>query len=225
MLSQAAQDYLKEIYKIQKASDPSISVNTSAIAAKMDVAAASVTNMVKKLAALKLVRHTPYQGVELTSAGVQIALEILRHHRLLELYLAKTLGYGWDRVDAEADKLEHVISEEFEDRIDEALGHPTTDPHGSPIPTKEGNIPEENVFPLSGVQTDQRAVIRQVNDQSPEMLRYMESLGLTPEIMVEVLEQAPFGGPLLVRVNGGKKHSLGLEVARHIYVSLESTGS
>ncbi len=221
MLSQAAQDYLKEIYKIQDASAPNVSVNTSAIAEKMDVAAASVTNMIKKLAVLKLVRHTPYQGVELTPAGIQIALEVLRHHRLIELYLTKTLGYDWDQVDAEADKLEHVISEEFEDRIDAALGYPTTDPHGSPIPTKGGNILEERGLPLSGLRKNRPAAIRHVSDQSPGMLRYMASLGLKPGVEVEVLEQAPFGGPLLVRVDGGKEHALGLEVARYIYLSVE----
>ena len=196
-------------------------MNTSAIAEKMDVAAASVTNMIKKLAVLKLVRHTPYQGVELTPAGIQVALEVLRHHRLIELYLTKTLGYEWDQVDAEAEKLEHVISEEFEDRIDAALGYPTTDPHGSPIPTKEGNVLEERGLPLSGLQKNRPAAIRHVSDRSPEMLRYMASLGLKPGVEVEVLEKAPFSGPLLVRVDGGKEHALGLDVARHIYLSVE----
>ncbi len=220
MLSQAAQDYLKEIYKLQKGRNPVPSVNTSMISEVMNVAAASVTNMVKKLAEIKLVQHTPYQGVELTPAGEAIALEIIRHHRLLEVYLADALGYRWDEVDAEADRLEHVISEEFEDRIDKALGYPTIDPHGAPIPTKDGSIEQENDQRLSRIEAGQTVTIRQVSDQSSEMLRYMASLGLRPGVEVMVKERAPFNGPLLVRVDRKSEHSLGLEVADHIYVTL-----
>lgn len=220
MLSQAAQDYLKEIYKLQKGRNPVPSVNTSMISEVMNVAAASVTNMVKKLAEIKLVQHTPYQGVELTPAGEAIALEIIRHHRLLEVYLADALGYQWDEVDAEADRLEHVISEEFEDRIDKALGYPTIDPHGAPIPTKDGAIEQENDQLLSRIEAGQTVTIRQVSDQSSEMLRYMASLGLRPGVEVMVKERAPFNGPLLVRVDRKSEHSLGLEVADHIYVTL-----
>ena len=201
MLSQAVQDYLKEIYKLQKGRNPVPSVNTSMISEVMNVAAASVTNMVKKLAEIKLVQHTPYQGVELTPAGEAIALEIIRHHRLLEVYLADALGYRWDEVDAEADRLEHVISEEFEDRIDRALGYPTIDPHGAPIPTKDGAIEQENDPRLSRIEAGQTVTIRQVSDQSSEMLRYMASLGLRPGVEVMVKERAPFNGPLLVRVD------------------------
>lgn len=220
MLSQAVQDYLKEIYKLQKGRNPVPSVNTSMISEVMNVAAASVTNMVKKLAEIKLVQHTPYQGVELTPAGEAIALEIIRHHRLLEVYLADALGYRWDEVDAEADRLEHVISEEFEDRIDRALGYPTIDPHGAPIPTKDGSIEQENDPRLSRIEAGQTVTIRQVSDQSSEMLRYMASLGLRPGVEVMVKERAPFNGPLLVRVDRKSEHSLGLEVADHIYVTL-----
>ncbi len=220
MLSQAAQDYMKEIYKLQKGRNPVASVNTSLISEKMKVAAASATNMVKKLAEMKLLRHTPYQGVELTPAGEAVALEVIRHHRLLELYLADALGYQWDEVDAEADRLEHVISEEFEDRIDEALGYPTTDPHGAPIPTKDGDIEQRDYHRLTEIQVGRTAVIRQVSDQSAEMLRYMASLGLRPSVQVEVKSRAPFNGPLLVKVDGEIEHSLGLEVADHIYVAL-----
>ncbi|MCZ6632790.1 MAG: metal-dependent transcriptional regulator [bacterium] len=218
MIGQAAQDYLKVIYKLQKGREPRTSVNTSTIAEQMDVAAASTTNMVKKLAEMKLLQHTPYQGVKLTDAGEKIALEIIRHHRLLELYLSEALGYGWDEVDAEADRLEHVISEEFEDRIDKMLGHPTIDPHGDPIPTKDGNIAKGDYWQLSQVESGQTVVIRQVNDQSSEMLRYLESLGLKPKVTVEVLDRAPFNGPLQVRVGEGKEVALGLEVADQVYV-------
>ncbi|MBQ35174.1 MAG: DtxR family transcriptional regulator, partial [Gemmatimonadaceae bacterium] len=135
MLSEAVQDYLKSIYKLGRSPEVETMVSTTLIAERMGVSAASATNMIKKLAEMRLLEHRPYQGVVLTPAGVKIALEIVRHHRLLELYLRQALGYDWDAVDAEADRLEHAISEDFEDRIDEALGYPTVGAHGEPIPT------------------------------------------------------------------------------------------
>ncbi|MBB29834.1 MAG: DtxR family transcriptional regulator [Gemmatimonadetes bacterium] len=220
MLSQAAQDYIKSIYKLQNGHEPVESVNTSLIAEKMEVAAASATNMVKKLAELNLLQHTPYRGVELTEAGREVALEILRHHRLIELYLSKALGYRWDEVDAEADRLEHVISEEFEDKIDEVLGFPTTDPHGAPIPTKEGDIERFDYQRLTDVTEGKSVVIGQVNDQDPEMLRYMASLGLRPGVEIEVRKKAPFNGPIEIQLSGGERQALGVEVAGHIFVTL-----
>lgn len=217
-LSHAAQDYLKSIYKLQHGHTSNGSVNTTALSDNMGLAAASVTNMVKKLAEMGLVRHTPYRGMALTDAGEKIALEVLRHHRLLERYLVETLGYSWDEVDAEADRLEHVISENFEDRIDEAMGFPTTDPHGDPIPTKDGNINSEDTRPLSEVNAGSRVRIRTVSDQDPEMLRYMEGLGLMPSALVEVQEKAPFDGPLLLSVIPGAVHAVGLQVAAQIFV-------
>ena len=220
MLSQAAQDYIKSIYKLQNGHEPVESVNTSLIAEKMEVAAASATNMVKKLAELNLLQHTPYRGVELTEAGREVALEILRHHRLIELYLSKALGYRWDEVDAEADRLEHVISEEFEDKIDEVLGFPTTDPHGAPIPTKEGDIERFDYLRLTDVAEGKSVVIGQVNDQDPEMLRYMASLGIRPGVEIEVRKKAPFNGPIEIQLSGGERQALGVEVAGHIFVTL-----
>ena len=220
MLSQAAQDYIKSIYKLQNGHEPVESVNTSLIAEKMEVAAASATNMVKKLAELNLLQHTPYRGVELTETGREVALEILRHHRLIELYLSKALGYRWDEVDAEADRLEHVISEEFEDKIDEVLGFPTTDPHGAPIPTKEGDIERFDYQRLTDVAEGKSVVIGQVNDQDPEMLRYMASLGIRPGVEIEVREKAPFNGPIEIQLSGGERQALGVEVAGHIFVTL-----
>ena len=220
MLSQAAQDYIKSIYKLQNGHEPVESVNTSLIAEKMEVAAASATNMVKKLAELNLLQHTPYRGVELTEAGREVALEILRHHRLIELYLSKALGYRWDEVDAEADRLEHVISEEFEDKIDEVLGFPTTDPHGAPIPTKEGDIERFDYQRLTDVAEGKSVVICQVSDQDPEMLRYMASLGLRPGVEIEVRKKAPFNGPIEIQLSGGERQALGVEVAGHIFVTL-----
>lgn len=219
MISQAAQDYLKAIYKLLNGRNAVPSVNTSMVAEMMDVAAASATNMVKKLAEMKLVKHTPYQGVELTDTGEKVALEVIRHHRLLELYLSEVLGYDLDKVDAEADRLEHVISEEFEDRIDKVLGYPTVDPHGAPIPSKDGEITFGNYRPLSEVEVGERVQIRQVSDRSAEMLRYMGSMGLKPNVEIEVKERAPFNGPMEIVVDNVDQYSLGLEVANHIYVS------
>ncbi len=221
MLSQAIEDYLKFIYKLQHNGNPEQRVTTSVIAERLGVSAASATNMIKKLAEMHLLAHAPYQGVELTSAGEKIALETIRHHRLIELYLAQALGYSWDQIDAEADRLEHAISEEFEDRIDKALGYPTVGAHGEPIPTKQGQIEDLEYARLSDLAIGQPAVIRRVSDRNPEMLRYMERLGLQLGTRVEVREKAPFSGPLQVQIDADKEESLGLEVAHNIFVDAD----
>lgn len=217
MITQAIEDYLKIIYKLQQKQER---VTTQSIADRMNISAASVTNMIKKLAEMKLVRHTPYQGVELTEAGKKIALEVIRHHRLLELYLAEALDYGWDQVHTEAERLEHVISEEFEERIDTVLGYPTIDPHGAPIPTKGGIMKEFSQNPLSELEAGQTAVICQVSDRNPDILSYLTRLGFALQTTVEVLEKAPFNGPLLVRI-GEQQHMLGQDVAKEIFVALD----
>lgn len=214
MLSEAVQDYLKAIYKLQEQGGV---VSTSALAQAMEVTAASATGMVKKLAGLKLVRHNPYQGVVLSKAGQKIALEVIRHHRLLELYLAEALGYTWDKVHEEAERLEHVISEEFEEKIFEALGRPTRDPHGDPIPDRDGTIVAAEHDRLSDLEPGATGVIRQVSDSNAEMLRYLGTRGLVPDTAVEVLDRAPFNGPLTIRA-GKASHVLGRELARHIWV-------
>ena len=219
MISQSSQDYLKTIYKLTHGQNPVASVTTSLIAEHRAVAPASVTNMLKKLAAMKLVEHTPYQGVVLTSTGKRIALEVLRHHRLLELYLSEVLGFDLDKVDEEADRLEHVISEEFEDKIDRMLGYPTVDPHGAPIPRKDGSIEYDHYLCLSDIPAGENVRVRQVSDQSAEMLRYMATMDIKPNVEIEVVGRAPFNGPLEIVVNGEATYSLGLEVAAHIYVS------
>ena len=218
-ISHAVQDYLKAIYKLENGYASNGNVNTTHLSETLSVSAASATGMVKKLSEMKLLAYTPYKGFALTGDGEKIALEVIRHHRLLERYLADTLGYSWDEVDAEADRLEHVISEEFEDRIDRVLGFPTTDPHGDPIPTKDGNIEKHETERLSEVEAGKKVVIRQVSDDSAEMLRYMDGLGLRPSATIEIRDRAPFNGPMLVYVNDAGEHSLGLEVAGHIYVS------
>jgi DtxR family Mn-dependent transcriptional regulator len=219
VLSQAVQDYLKTIYKLQQQGGV---VSTSALAEAMGVAAASATGMVKKLAGLKLVRHHPYQGVVLSKAGEKMALEVIRHHRLLELYLAEALGYSWDKVHEEAERLEHVISEEFEEKIFEALGRPTRDPHGDPIPAKDGTLMETEHERLSDMEPGATGVIRRVSDSDAEVLRYLGTRGLVPDATVEVLDKAPFNGPLTVK-SGNTEHVLGRELARHIRV--EATAS
>ena len=156
--------------------------------------------MIKKLAEMNLLIYTPYQGVKLTASGEKIALETIRHHRLIELYLSQALGYSWDQIDAEADRLEHAISEEFEDRIDEALGYPTVGAHGEPIPTKQGQIDPPELPPsLPSYKTASPAVIRRVSDRNPQMLRYMENLQLRLGTRVEVTAKAPFNGPLQLK--------------------------
>jgi len=220
LISQAIEDYLKTIYKLQHGGTENERATTSVIADRMGVAAASATNMIKKLAEMHLLVHTPYQGVGLTGAGKKIALETIRHHRLIELYLAQALGYPWDQIDAEADRLEHAISEEFEDRIDQALGYPTIGAHGEPIPTKQGKIEDLDYPRLSDLETGQPAIIRRVSDRNPEMLRYMDQMGLQLGTRVEVREKTPFSGPLQLKIDANKKEALGLEVAYNIFVDL-----
>jgi DtxR family Mn-dependent transcriptional regulator len=214
MLSQAIEDYLKAIHFLQITDSK---VSTSAIAERLGVAQASVTGMIKKMAEMKLVEHSPYQGVALTPTGEKIALEIIRHHRLLELYLAEAMGYSWDKVHDEAEKLEHVISEEFEDKIDEFLGRPTADPHGAPIPTKDGQMPSVQGFALSQADAGDYVIVRMVSDRDAEKLRYLGKIGLYPNSHIEVIEKAPFNGPVHIRLNK-TSHHLGRELADMILV-------
>jgi DtxR family Mn-dependent transcriptional regulator len=173
--------------------------------------------MVKRLADLKLLEHTPYHGVALTPGGLRSALEVIRHHRLLELYLADALGYTWDEVHEEAERLEHSISEEFEARIDRALGYPTTDPHGDPIPSFEGDIQPQTHLLLVDLNTGDDAIVERVHDRDPEMLRYLGGLGLYPNASVQVAERFPFSGPLRVVVLG-HEHIIGRELAEAVFV-------
>ncbi|MDI3340827.1 MAG: metal-dependent transcriptional regulator [Sphaerobacter sp.] len=209
------EDYLKTIYILQSESEV---VTTQQIAERLNVQSPSVTNMVKRLAELNLVEHTPYRGVVLTPSGEKAALEVLRHHRLLELYLAEALGYSWDEVHEEADRLEHSISEEFEARIDRALGYPTTDPHGHPIPSADGTIEQPPDLRLGELEVGEVAIVNRVSDRDPEKLRYLGSLGLYPTVHVEVLERFPFDGPIRISL-GGTEHILGRELAQAVHVT------
>ena len=213
--SHAIEDYLKTIYLLQQDEGR---VTTSALARRLGVAAASVTNMVKRLAEMNLVRHAPYHGVELLPAGEKIALEVVRHHRLLELYLAEALGMPWDQVHAEADRLEHVISEDLEERMAAALGQPTMDPHGHPIPSRDLTVPERSQIALAGAQPRDVVKIEWVSDLDPARLRYLAAIGLVPQATVEVLDVAPFNGPLRLRV-GRSEVSLGRDLAAEVFLS------
>ncbi|MGH9194696.1 MAG: metal-dependent transcriptional regulator [Acidimicrobiia bacterium] len=212
--TESVQDYLKAIYLIVTSGKEA---TTTAIAERLRVSPASVTAMFKKLATKGLLRHRRYQGVQLTPRGRDLALEVIRHHRLLESYLHKALGLTWDRVHEEAEVLEHAISEELEDRIAELLGHPTHDPHGDPIPPKRGTHREIQHARLDGFRKGP-ATVQRVSDRDPEALRYLKSLGIVPGTSIEIEEQSPFGGPVWVRV-GRKRHALGKELASSIQVS------
>lgn len=212
-------DCLKVIYDMQERGQK---VSTSAVSERLCVSDATVTMLFKDFAAVGWVEHLPYRGVRLTPLGERKAMEVIRHHRLLELYLARELGYSWDKVHDEADKLEHVISEEFEDKLDALLGYPTTDPHGDPIPSKDGVVPMRRGVPLPQLVEGQSALILRVSDQDPEKLRYLGQLGLYPETHVQLVERAPFGGPLRIRVGEEPQqveHMLGAELAEHIIVT------
>jgi DtxR family transcriptional regulator, Mn-dependent transcriptional regulator len=214
-LSVAIQDYLKEIYKIQAAGERA---TTTAIARRMGVAPSSATSMVKKLAALGLAEHAPYRGIELSDAGTKIALEVIRHHRLLEQYLAETLGLGIDAVHAEADRLEHVLSEELEARIDEQLGYPTHDPHGDPIPDAGLNVDRSQLRSLDALEPGEEATVRRVPDGDADLLRYLAELTLVPGRRVLMRKSEPFGGPLTVAVDGSE-HAISRELAVQIGVA------
>jgi DtxR family Mn-dependent transcriptional regulator len=214
IFSQAVEDYLKIIYKLQEEHEIA---STTAIARRMGSSPAAATKMIKYLAELSLLEHAPYQGARLTRTGERVALEIIRHHRLLELYLHRALGYGWDEVDAEAEKLEHHISEEFEDRIERLLDFPSEDPHGEPIPTREGAIGPRRGTSLAEAEPGAVLVIRRVNDDSPDVLRYLSGIGIRLGAHVHVLEKQPFNGPITVAI-GESVTPMGRELAGHVFV-------
>jgi DtxR family Mn-dependent transcriptional regulator len=202
----AIEDYSKAIYALEERTAQPVSTN--ALAERMGVTPASASGMAKRLCELGLVTHVRYRGVTLTEAGRRVALEVIRHHRLLELYLVETLGVPWDRVHQEADVLEHVLSEELEEAIAAKLGDPTHDPHGDPIPTRDLTIDEMRTEPLDALSAGARGRLVRVSDSDPEMLRYLSERGIAPGDDLEVLERQPFGGPLFVRF-GAQVHALG----------------
>jgi DtxR family transcriptional regulator, Mn-dependent transcriptional regulator len=214
-LSQAVEDYIKCIYRLETELEEGVS--TTNIAESLGVSSASVTNMIKRLARMGLVKYESYYGASLTESGKKIALEIIRHHRLLELYLKEVMGYSWDEVHEEAENLEHHISERFEDKIAELLDNPTHDPHGDPIPSKDGVMPEMANQPLTEAREGNQLIIGRVLDQNPELLRYLEKIGLIPGVEVEIIEKAPFKGPVTVKIEN-REQVVGYEVAVNVYV-------
>jgi DtxR family Mn-dependent transcriptional regulator len=213
-LSDAIQDYLKEIYKLEAGGGRA---TTTQIARRLRVAPSSATAMLKKLAALGLVEHARYKGVVLTESGERVALEVIRHHRLLEMYLAETLGLAIDEVHEEADRLEHALSEELESRIDQSLGYPTHDPHGDPIPDAELNVDRSRLKPLADLAPGERATVRRVPDGDSALLRYLSDLSLLPGRQVEVRLAAPFDGPVTIAI-AGTEHAISRELAAQIGV-------
>ena len=217
--SEAIQDYAKAIYALQRRVDGH-PVATTDLAERLRVTPASVSAMLKKLAERGLVEHVPYRGVLLTAAGERVALEVLRHHRLLELYLAEHLGVPWDRVHEEAEALEHVISEDLEARIAAKLGEPTHDPHGDPIPSVDLQIDEGHAHALESLEAGATGRFVRVSDSDPEMLRYLDSRGVRLGDALEVVDRQPFGGPLTVRF-GEQLHTLGGGLAAAMRVELD----
>jgi len=211
-LTVAVQDYLKAIYALESAGER---VTTSALAARMSVSAPSATAMTKRLAELELVERAPYRGVALTEEGRRGALEVLRHHRLLERYLVDRLGVSIDVVHAEAELLEHALSEELEAKIDAELGYPTHDPHGDPIPDRELRVAQGRDRTLCDLDVGDHAFVSRVPDGDPELLRYLTGLGLVPGSAVELVDLAPFAGPVTVRTETGD-HAISRELADRI---------
>ncbi|MEA2197680.1 MAG: DtxR family transcriptional regulator, Mn-dependent transcriptional regulator [Solirubrobacteraceae bacterium] len=211
------QDYAKAIYALEQRDEGA--VTTNALADRLGVTAASASGMVKRMGELGLVEHTPYRGVTLTENGRRVALEVIRHHRLLELYLAESLGLPWDRVHAEAEVLEHHLSDELEELIAAKLGNPTRDPHGDPIPTRDLTIEERPTESLNTLEAGTSGTFTRVSDADPEMLRYLSGRGIAPGDKFEVVEKQPFDGPLFVRF-GDDVHVLGGALARAMRVEV-----
>jgi DtxR family transcriptional regulator, Mn-dependent transcriptional regulator len=214
--AEGAENYAKAIYQLQAGDDEP--VGTGAVADRLGVTPASASAMLKRLADDDLVEHSPYRGVRLTAEGEQLALEMIRHHRLIELFLAEVLGMPWDRVHEEAEVLEHHISEELEELIATKLGQPARDPHGDPIPSRELDIEDDRTVALSDLEAGGRGVFERVSDRDPEMLRYLDSRGIRPGAAIEVRAREPFEGPIRVSV-AGDEYALGTPLARRMRVS------
>jgi DtxR family Mn-dependent transcriptional regulator len=217
--SAAVEDYAKAIYELEARLNRPVSTN--ALADRLHVTPASASGMVRKLDELGLATHRPYKGVELTPQGRRVALEVLRHHRLLESFLASSLGVPWDRVHDEAEVLEHVLSEELEALIADKLGHPTHDPHGDPIPSADLEVDERPTESLAALDAGVTGVLVRVSDSDPEMLRYLAERGIAPGDAFEVIERQPFDGPLFVRF-AGDVHVLGGSLAHAMRVEVQA---
>ncbi len=218
-LTRSIEDYLKTIYELEQDGTPA---QTSAIAAALDVAPPSVSGMVRRLSEAGLLQHAPYRGVQLTRDGRNAALNMLRRHRVVETYLTSKLGYDWDSVHEEAERLEHAVSDELIERMAMALGNPRFDPHGAPIPTRDGSVETLQYVQLSDVAVGDVAELRMVSDKDPERLRFVASLGLKPGVMFEVVARQPFRGPTTIRIVGpsSKEQVIGHELAGSLLCSV-----
>src|SRR5213592_1097565 len=209
-LTRSVEDYLKVIYHL---SSQGGFAATSDIAALLEVAPPSVSGMVKRLSETGLIEHVPYRGVQLTAQGRRAALRMIRRHRVLEVYLSQQLGYDWDGVHTEAERLEHAVSDELIERMAKALGDPQYDPHGAPIPTAAGEIEEAELVPLAKTEVGGRVVLQEVGDEHPARLHYLAEQGLTPGVRLTVIERQPFNGPTIVRLGDGTTRVVGQELA------------
>ncbi len=214
MPSEQIENYLKNIYKIQSVEGK---VSTSSLSEKLQISPASVSEMVKKLADEGSLTHTPYKGVELTESGKRAALKIVRKHRLWEMFLVEVLHFGWDEIDEEAEKLEHIMSGKMEDKIDEVLGFPSVDPHGDPIPTKNGTVKAVRSFALMEVEEGSTVRVVRVNDANAELLHYASSIGLSLNKKIAVKQRMKFDNSMIVKI-GSKELSISSTVAENIFV-------
>jgi DtxR family Mn-dependent transcriptional regulator len=211
----SVEDYLKAIYEVSR---PSGSAGSSEVAARLAVASASVSAMVRRLTEQGLVSHEPYSGLRLTKKGRSVALQLVRRHRVIEAYLVTALGYSWDEVHVEAERLEHAVSPELINRMAAAIGEPAVDPHGAPIPTAHGKLEEPRYRSLGDLAPGEKAQIVHVEDEDPELLRYLASLRFVPGATVTCLKREPYEGPLTIRV-GSKTHLIGLPLAARVFVN------
>lgn len=218
-LTRSVEDYLKAIYTLSPEGRPA---STSDIAHRLELSAPSVSGMVKRLSEQGLLEHVPYKGVQLTEEGRRAALRMIRRHRVIETYLVGRLGYSWDTVHQEAERLEHAVSDTLIERMAEALGNPGADPHGEPIPTQDGLIEEISATPLSDIRPGDTVQVRRVTAGDPDRLRYLASVGLKPGVVVTVLEQQPFRGPITFRIDD-RVRVLGYELALSLLCSRSVT--
>ena len=214
MPSEQIENYLKNIYKIQSVEGK---VSTSSLSEKLQISPASVSEMVKKLADEGSLKHTPYKGVELTESGKRAALKIVRKHRLWEMFLVEVLHFGWDEIDEEAEKLEHIMSGKMEDKIDEVLGFPSVDPHGDPIPTKSGTVKTIRSFALTDVEEGSAVRVVRVNDANAELLQYASSIGLSLNKKIALKQRMKFDNSLIIKI-GSKEMTISATLAENIFV-------
>jgi DtxR family Mn-dependent transcriptional regulator len=216
-LTGPVEDYLKAIYELERTGEPA---ETNAIARLLNIAPASVSGMVRRLSEQGLITHERYRGARLTASGRRAALQTLRRHRVIEAYLTSALGYSWDRVHDEAERLEHAASDELVDRMASAIGEPETDPHGAPIPTRRGTLHERRLVPLASLQAGASARVARVSDRNADQLRYLAELGIVPGALVRVIAREPFGGPIALRIGAGRANrTIGPDLASQVLVT------